>query len=301
MTGMGRARGKAGSSHFLVEIKSVNHRYCEVQTRLPHSLSSLELPIVQLVKKTIHRGKVDVWIGEEKGGEAGLALNEKNKKALFGYWRFLNGVRRHLKLAESVTLAHLQAGAPFWMGSPPGAEKIGPALKRLIIRALAELNRMRKREGENLRVNIASRLKLIEELAQKTALNKEGIVQQNKMKLESRIQRLLSGMEAVAAPAGPVAPALPVDAGKLAMEVAFIADRSDITEELERLSSHFGQARKLLKSLKPVGRPLDFLIQEMNREWNTIASKTQNAEAAQTVVSAKCEMEKIREQVQNIE
>src|SRR3972149_1662351 len=108
MTGMGRSRGRAGSSIFLVEIKSVNHRYCEVHTRLPGRLQGLEISIVNGIKKVIRRGKVDVWVGEEKSGESPPAFN---KKALASYHRFLNEIRRHLRLAEPVSLSHLQAGA----------------------------------------------------------------------------------------------------------------------------------------------------------------------------------------------
>lgn len=296
MTGMGRARGAAGSSVFSVEIKSVNHRYCEVHARLPARLQSLEIPVVNRIKKEIHRGKVDVWIGEEKSGEASPVLN---RKALASYYRFLNEIRGRLKLAEPVNLSHIQAGASFWMAGGEEAGKVWPVVKKLVEKALDDLVRMRGREGKLLQKNIASRLKTVEELAARVAGKKEEILLEGKAKLERRIQKLLGGN---ATGVGPVSGGgIEVDQGKLANEVAFMADRGDVTEELERLSSHFAQMARLLKDRGPSGRPIDFLIQEMNREWNTIASKTQNAGVAQMVVEAKCEMEKIREQVQNIE
>ena len=293
MTGMGRARGNVGSSNFLVEIKSVNHRYCEVHTRLPARFQSLELPIVQMVRKKVCRGKVDIWIGEEKSGESSSPFN---RKALGSYYRFLNEIRKQLKLVEPVTLTHLQAGASFWMTGEQDAKEVWPVIKKLVEKALVDLIRMRNREGNFLGKNIASRLKTIEELSQKVACKKEEIILENKARLEKRIQKLIAGSGSDGGTGG-----IEVDPGKLANEVAFMADRMDITEELERLSSHFAQMAGLLKSREPSGRPMDFLIQEINREWNTIASKTQNALVAQWVVEAKCGMEKIREQVQNIE
>ncbi len=284
MTGMGRAAGPIDSAHFIVESRSVNHRYCEVSVRLPGRLQALEFQIVQLVKKKISRGKVDIWIGEEKGEAEQFPFNDKLLK---GYYDFLSKVRKKMKIAEPITLTHLQQGASFWMSRGFDPQKYWPKLKKLVEKSLTALTVMRAKEGSALQKNIEARLKVLEELKSRVETKKEEVFVLTKNKLEVRIQKILNGIE--------------VDPGKLANEVAFFADRSDISEELERLASHFTQMRQLIRGAEPSGRSLDFLIQEINREWNTIASKSQDASLAHYAVTAKGELEKVREQVQNIE
>lgn len=284
MTGMGRIKGLIDSAHFIVETRSVNHRYCEVSVRLPGRLAPLEFQIVQFVKKKIARGKVDIWVGEEKGGSDDFSFNDK---MLTGYYTLLCQIRKKLKIAEPVSLTHLQQGASYWMSRSFDPQKYWPGLKKLVEKSLGDLIKMRGKEGAALQKNIESRLKVLEGLKQTVALKSEEIFGLYKKKLEGRIEKILGGVE--------------VDSGKLANEVAFYADRSDMSEELERLASHFSQMRQLIRSATPSGRALDFLIQEINREWNTIASKSQDASLSHQAVTAKGELEKVREQVQNIE
>lgn len=283
MTGMGRARKKFGSSYITIEIKSVNHRFCEVHTKLPSRFQTFEIDLTRLIKKQITRGKLDLWVGEEVSlGEIPL-----NKKALSQYWRFLKKASSSLKLKDPITLSHLQNGASYWMVKDRDVKKYAMVLKSLTQNALQDLLRMRQKEGEVLAFAIRGRLEKMEELHKKISEKKEEVFLYYKTKLEGRLQKILGEIE--------------VDQSKLANEIAFLADRSDISEELERLVSHFSQAKKLLSGPKSSGRSLDFLIQEMNREWNTVASKSQSVAIAHWVVEAKSELEKIREQVQNIE
>lgn len=283
MTGMGKARAKLGKSYLRVELKSVNHKYCEVYTRLPQRFQSLEPLMTQLIKKTCGRGKIDLWLGEDRGsGEM-----ELNKKALKSYHKFLKEIKSELKLNEGITLSHLQSGSSYWMTKEVDIKKEWPQIKKIVEAALEDLLKMRLREGKNLKRFVLAQVKKMEQLLSKLKAHKSQVFNKWKEKFEKRIQKILNDIE--------------VDPGKLANEVAFYAERTDITEECDRLQSHFSQVKKLLNSSGPCGRPLDFLIQEMNREWNTIASKSQNVSIAHWVVEAKSEMEKMREQVQNIE
>lgn len=284
MTGMGRARGPILQSHYIVEIKSVNHRYCEVFVRLPNRLQSLEHLIVQSVKKRISRGKIDVWIGEEKSEDTTLPFNEK---ALQAYFVFLEKIRKKYKLKEEISLSHLLGGSTFWTGRSEEAEKLKPGVKKLIDLALDDLISMRTKEGQHLAKDLEGHVKILEKLQGQVGSKKEDVVNAYQAKLKVRIEKLLADVQ--------------VDQDKLANELAFFADRCDINEELERLTSHFSKVREIMKGSEPCGRPLDFLIQEMNREWNTIGSKSADPILAHLIVEAKSQMEKMREQVQNIE
>lgn len=283
MTGMGRARGKIGPSFFLVEVKSVNHRYCEVSTRLPSRYQIFEHAITTLVKKKVSRGKIEISLFEEKK-EGDIRFDAT---ALKNYWRFLNKVRSDLKIAEPVGLAHLQAGSSLWMTRETPAEKDLAPVKKLVEKALLNLLEMRRKEGANLKKEIEGRLKKLVSLKFMVMQKREEVVVAAKDRLNKRLEKLMSGVE--------------VDPARLAAEVAVMADRSDISEEGERLSSHFAQMQTLMNRGVPSGREIDFLIQEINREWNTMASKSQDAPIAHWVVEAKAELEKIREQIQNIE
>lgn len=283
MTGMGRARGKMGSGYLQVDIKSVNHKFCEVHTRLPSRFQVFEIPLTQMIKKKIGRGKIDVSFFEEKS-ESTVAFN---KTSLKSYYKFLQSVRKELKLKEEVSLAHILSGSAFWFNRDNEGEKLWPVIAKIVEKALADMSSMRDKEGRTLATQILQKIDKLEGLRQHMLSRREEVLNAHTDKLKKRIEKILTDVE--------------VDQTKLANELAFFADRSDITEELDRLVSHFSQVRGLLKSNKPCGRPLDFLIQEMNREWNTIGSKSQDISMTHWVVEAKSELEKIREQVQNIE
>jgi len=283
MTGMGSSRGKVGSTSLTVEVKSVNHKFCEVHTRLPSRYQSFELQISQLVKKKLARGKIDIWMGEERS-EAALTLN---KQALKNYHQFLVRVGRELNLKDPINMSHIQNGASYWMVRDNDVKKLWPSIKKLLDAALDDMIDMRLKEGVSLKKNISQRLKSLSQIRTKVAARKSVVIKEYKGKLEKRISKLIGDIE--------------IDETRLANEVVFFADRCEIAEELDRLQSHFKQTTKLLNGKKPCGRPLDFLIQEMNREFNTISSKSQDVSIAHWIVEAKSDLEKIREQVQNIE
>lgn len=283
MTGMGSARVKVGSSYLTVEIKSVNHKYCEVNARFPGRYQIFELAVIQQVKKKISRGKIDVFLFEEKVESAPTYSPAQLKK----YHAFLKKIAKDLKVKDDVTLSHLLSGSSFWMVRDQDQKKFEKVIHDLVDKAIDSLKKMRQSEGSRLKEIVASRLSALKKLRGQIMTRKDAVLAEYHDKLQRRVQTLLQGVE--------------LDPSKLANEVAHLADRSDISEELDRLSSHFLEMDKKIKSSEPVGRALDFLIQEINREWNTIASKSGDAGLAHIVVEAKSELEKIREQIQNVE
>ncbi|HBF13903.1 MAG TPA: YicC family protein [Deltaproteobacteria bacterium] len=283
MTGMGRARGKVGTSYITIELKSVNHRYCEVHSRLLPRFQGLEISITQAIKKRLSRGKVDVTILEERSD----LFPSANLVSIKKYYDFLKQVKKHLKLSEEITLAHIQHGSSFWLSRDHDTKADEPKILMLLSKALDELVAMRKKEGDELARQLEKRKKNMEALVEKVATQRENVKLELQERLTKRIQKYMQGLE--------------IDQARLSNEIVFYVDRTDISEEIERLHSHFKQAGDLFKSKEPCGRPLDFLVQEMFREWNTIGSKCQDTVVAFEVVTAKTELEKIREQIQNIE
>ncbi len=283
MTGMGRAKGSVGSSQIVIELKSVNHKFCEVYARLPSRFMGLDTLISSHIKKRLPRGKVDVWIGEDR--EEGV--QQFNKQALQRYYNFLKNVKKELKLKEEITLDHLLGGQSHWMSTKTQPERQWKETKVILDHALDALIDMRRKEGKLLIQAMSKRLAVIESLFDKVSKRRKLVVDSYQERLKQRLSDLLGETE--------------VNRDRLLSEIAILADKSDVCEELERLQAHFVRMKELMKSKEPVGRPIDFLIQELNREFNTIASKSQDATIAHTVVEAKSELEKIREQVQNIE
>ncbi len=287
MTGFGAGRGVAGGEEIDVEVKSVNHKYCEVKVRLPRELAVLELEVTRTVKDRLARGGVEVMARRAGGGacpapRVDLALAE-------AYARAFAELRDRLGLAGAVTLADV-AGAEGVVRLDErqvDLEAARGALAAGLARALDALVAMRRREGEALACDLEGRLAVVEALASRVTEVAPRVVEHHRARLAERIEELTRG--------------IPLDPARLAQEVALFADRADVTEEITRLRSHVAQARALLSGGDPAGRKLDFLVQEMHREANTIGSKSQNVDAAGIVVALKAEIERMREQVQNVE
>lgn len=284
MTGMGRAQGLVQGIPIRIEIKSVNHRFCEVNCRLPSRFQSFEMLLQQQVKKKLARGKVDIFINEEKNTK--LSTPEVDAYRLC--FEHLQNICASLGLKDEVTLPDVLAGVGAWIQRDSDVELVGPQLQAILDLALVDLSTMRSREGAYLRDAILVLLTQIESLTARIAASKESMLSDLEMRLKERIKNRTQEL-------------LTLDPVRLHTEVLFYLDRSDITEELQRLESHFKQARQFMDGQEPAGRKLDFLLQEFNREYNTIGSKTQNTEVAYLVVAAKAELEKMREQIQNIE
>ncbi|WP_042227488.1 YicC/YloC family endoribonuclease [Paenibacillus popilliae] len=290
MTGYGQSVRTVGGYKITIEAKSVNHRYCEIMLRMPREWTSCEEPLRRLVQQSVKRGRVDVFINREREGEAKtvIAINEQTVKAYREAGRLLRDqygisgemtVNDWLRLPDVFTIQEEQ---------PLSGEELLHELESGLAEAMDSLCRMRVMEGSHLAQDMKERLNRLKSLHADISTRAPLVVAEYRAKLQQRIEQLLDAESSL-------------NEYKFGMEVALFADRSNIDEELTRLQSHFNQFRQLLDSTEPIGRKLDFLIQEMNREANTIGSKANHLEIINHVVDMKAEVEKIREQAANLE
>lgn len=288
MTGFGRREGAVSGGTLVVEVRSVNHRYSEIVLRLPKSISRLEEDLKKLVQQRCRRGRVDVSV-LLTGGREGEKTLQLDRSLARQYHRLLLGLQRDLRLKGAVDVGLLAGFRDILSVSEQPAED--PRVKRTVVRllkgALSDHETMRGREGAALARDIQAHVRALRQAAAAVSSRAPVLIQAHFEKMQKRVEKLLGG-------------ALP-DANRLNQELAVYADRSDISEELARLDSHLTQFEGGLKSREPVGKTLDFLLQEMGREVNTIGSKANDADLAMHVVRMKGELEKIREQVQNVE
>ena len=289
MTGYGRGdvRGAAGS--ISIEMRSVNNRYLDVQIKLPRSLNALEPRVRGKVQEGFSRGRIDVFISRS-GAEATPFRFTVDHERAAQYIGALRELKAKFSLPGEVDLALLNS-LPDIIGREEVAEDIEAlwtALSGGLQQAVDALRSMREQEGASLARDIAARLAAIEAIIGTVRDRAPRTVENARQRMSESLERMLKE---------------PPDPARLAQEIALLAERTDVTEELTRLGSHMAQFRTMLQGSgnEPVGRKLDFLIQEMGREVNTIASKAQDAEISQLVVTVKAELEKVREQVQNIE
>jgi len=288
MTGFGKGEGDTNLGKLYVEARSINHRYCDINIKLPKRLAPFENRIKETIRSQVSRGRIDVALKLDNLGEEKVQLHVDLHLAE-QYYQALQSLRDKLQLKDEVSLA-LLAGSkdlitakeetgdiePYW-------QEIVPILKR----SFQDLDEMKRLEGESIAKDIQQRLKYI---AQQLAVIKQQFpsrLEAYQNRLQERLQSLLKGME--------------VDPSRFQQEVAFLSERTDITEEIVRTGSHLAQFTTLLEGEEPVGRKMEFLLQEIHREVNTVSAKANDAEISQRVVEIKSELEKIREQVQNIE
>lgn len=288
MTGFGRCRESVGTLDILCEIKSVNSRYLDANIKLPRVLGALEDRVKQTVSKQISRGKTDVYISVENtaGDDCGLSINEQ---FLESYVALLRDIKERYSLSGDVTVQTVASQSDVFTRTKPDAdtEMIWNSLLPVLEKALCTFNTMRRAEGEKLCEDVLGHLAVLEDIRGRIALRAPESVRESNEKMKARVRELLDGAD--------------YDEARLLTECAVFADRADISEELARLGSHFAQFRSIVAEDVPVGRKLDFLVQEMNREVNTIGSKASDGEIARLVIEAKSTVEKIREQIQNIE
>ena len=288
MTGFGRGRSQGNGMEFLVEIKTVNHRYSDVYIKIPRPISFVEDKIREKIGRNISRGKVDVYISYEDFSEdsKNVLIDEALAKA---YIKSLELLRDKYNVKDDISVS-LVAKFPDMIKiekAEQDEEKIWNTLNEALDNALESLVEMRTTEGEGLKANLMERVSYIGDIVGQIGIRAPEVVKEYKCRLSNRISELLDQQV--------------VDENRLTTEVAIFADRCGIDEEIVRLSSHIGQFRETLGMSQPVGRKLDFLVQEMNREINTIGSKANDLLITKNVVEIKCELEKIREQIQNIE
>jgi uncharacterized protein (TIGR00255 family) len=288
MTGFGAGHGAAGGEELDVEVRSVNHKFCEVKARLPREILALEPELAKAVKARTSRGVIDVFVRREGAGARG-ALPRADLALASAYAKAFREIKDALGLSGEISVRDiaLLEGVVSLGETAPDPAAAAAALQQALALALDALEQMRLREGEALARDLLGRLQIIEQGAAELARLAPLQVDAVRERLSARIAELSRGV--------------PLDPARLAQEVALFADRTDVAEELTRLGSHIAQARALVASDAPAGRKLEFLIQEVNREINTIGSKSQHAAIAAQVVDLKAELERVREQVQNVE
>ncbi len=290
MTGFGKSEAIYNGRRISVEIKTVNHRYLDISVRLPLTLSFCELAIRKRAGEIFSRGKVDIFIKveTEREGDSGRQLG-LNVSLLHNYYEMLRQIKEELNLPGEITLAEFTGLKDLFVPREPEADQaeIMEILIEAVDEALEATRLMRNREGESLCEAMAEALSVIEEQLGDIRVRAPVVVEEYRTRLAERIQSLAGGIA--------------LDEGRLMQEVALMADKSDITEEVDRLKSHLEQFRGLLCSSVAAGRKLDFLVQEMGREANTMGAKSNDLESSRIVIGLKSEVSKLKEQVQNIE
>lgn len=285
------ASGQCAEAHLAlaIEIRSYNSRHLDLVVRLPHVYQGLENSVRQLVANRLARGRVEIKINidDHAQGSEVFVVDERRARAFRQALRQLAGV---LDLNTEVPLA-LVAGVDGVITEAPQPPDIGscqPLLEACLGRALDELVAMRTREGRFLAADLIRRLDFLEAQTRRIEEASQNLLLRYQERLKQRLRALINGI-------------VDLSSERLAQEAALLAERSDISEEIVRLQSHFQQFRELMQSSEPAGRKLNFLLQEMNRELNTLGSKTDQADVSHQVVDMKSELEKIKEQVQNVE
>lgn len=289
MTGFGRGESGDHSRAFTIEVKSLNHRYNDIIIKMPKYLTYLEEDIKKVIKAQVNRGRVEVYISMEYVNESDTEVRVDVPLAK-SYKKVLEELNNELELGTSLTLDMITSFPDVLKTKKREEDEdtLWAALKPGLESAINKMVEMRKQEGLELAKDIEKKAESIKQLAKEIEVRAPKVIIEYKEKLWSRINTLLDEK-------------YEIDENRLANEVAFFADRSGIDEELVRLYSHISQLTESLTTQNPIGRKLDFLIQEMNREANTIGSKVGDVEITNRAVEIKSELERIREQIQNIE
>lgn len=288
MTGFGRGEAEDIGRAWTVEIRTVNHRFFDFRVKLPSTHAALEDRVKKEVNRSHERGRVEVFV-QLRGEQAGQARPEVDLGLARAYYDCLCRLADELGLSQRPGLMDvaLLRDVLTQGQNVPDAETEWPLIRRALEQALAECAAMRDREGASLAEELLGRLNGFEAMVAQIDTVVPQVVEQRRKNLRQRLDQLIEGVE--------------LDPARLAQEVAILCDRSDVTEELVRLGSHIAQMRVFLAGNEAAGRRMDFLMQEFLREVNTIASKISNSEVAHLSVEMKNEVEKMREQVQNIE
>lgn len=288
MTGFGQGEASDGQCSVKVEIKSVNHRYLDLFLRLPKQYNQLEEPLRSAISSRIARGRIEVTVFVEEFQEKERNV-QINKALLQGYLGALRSIKDEIGSSESITLGQVLSLPDIFVVEEQELdwESLHKTLVEAVNKALDGLEAMRSIEGQRLAADMLEKILLVEKNAQEIAKIAPQVVVDYRNRLRERLGDLLDGTT--------------ISEERFLGEVAIFADRCSIDEELVRLASHIQQLRESFSSKQPIGRKLDFLIQEMNREVNTMGSKGNNVQIASFVVTMKSELEKVREQIQNIE
>lgn len=287
MTGFGRGKYENEGRTYTVEIKSVNHKYTDINVRLPKFLNSMEDQIRKRIRNVISRGKIDVFVNFENYSNKGTSI-KINKELAKDYLFQLKELAEETNIDFSVNIIDIsKLPEVLKMEEDSDEDLIGNELMIAVDSALENFIKMREIEGEKLIEDIEKRIYVIQDKVNEIAKYSSTLVEEYIEKLKLRVNELL-------------APGT-VDENRLMQEIVIFSDKSSIEEELTRLKSHISQFLDLIKQSSPIGKKIDFLIQEINREVNTIGSKANCLEITNRVIEIKTEVENIREQIQNIE
>ena len=288
MTGYGSAKGTSGGIDISIDVKSVNNRYLDCNIKMPRVYAAMEEALKSTVSSNLSRGKVDVFVTIDTS-KADTVSVRINKPVADAYVAALRELSTQYGLTDTVTASELTRFPEVLSmeKDETDIDALAGDVKAVLQQALDGLGGMRAREGQNLAADIKGRLSEIERLTGIVEEYSPKSVVEYRARLEAKMAEVLENKD--------------IDESRILMEAAIFADRVSVTEETVRLKSHVKQLRQMLESSQPVGRKLDFLIQELNREANTIGSKANDADLARIVVDLKAEIEKIREQAQNIE
>lgn len=290
MTGYGRAQSMPENRTITVETKSVNHRNLEILVRLPNILSSLEPEIKKNVGGHLSRGRIEVSIRAESDLSRGIVEKlEINLPLLRSYHSLLNQIKEEFGYGDEITFEMIAGfkDAFYYPEQDVDIEEIWMHLQTALTESLAGLMEMRKKEGLTLYEDFKGRLFTVSTFMENLKKRAPKVVEEYHERLSKRVQELANDLE--------------IDESRLIQEVAIMAEKSDITEEIVRLESHLDQFAGMLENNEPVGRKMDFLLQEMHREINTIGSKSSDVEISRNVIEIKSEFAKLREQAQNVE
>lgn len=287
MTGYGKGNISENLRNYQVEIKSVNHRYLDISVKMPRVLSYLEDEVKKVISSKAKRGKIDVFITFENNSAEGKEIKINNEIAKI-YIEQLRNLAKEENISANIEVTEISKYPDVLsIQNTQDDEQIKKELIEVTEIAADKLIQMRQIEGNKMAEDLLQRIQNIKQKVEKISALSTGLIEEYVVKLEGRIKEILKNQE--------------IDESRLAQEVVIYADKCSIEEEVTRLKSHISQFEKLLSSDEAVGKKLDFIIQEMNRETNTIGSKANNLEITNGVIDIKTEIENIREQVQNIE
>lgn len=288
MTGYGKAEYKDDKFSLTVEVKTVNNRFLDLSPKYPRYLMALEDVIRNTVSSKIKRGKADLFITLEKVGDSLITLTVDEALAK-EYYEASKKIADSLSLKNDLTVASLLKTPDVVKQSQDelDLDELSPILQKTIENALDNLNKMREYEGEKLKTDLLTRVSIIENLVEKIKEKAPQVAMEYKQRLLERVKEALESTN--------------IDETRILQETAIFADKCNIDEELTRLGSHVSQFRKICESVGDVGKKLDFLVQEFNREANTVCSKSNDIDITDSALLIKCEIEKIREQIQNVE
>ena len=286
MTGFGKSEAETTFGRVAIEARSENHRFLDVKLQLPESILSIEPELTESVKKFLQRGKVRIVVSLEGVKNNTPMLNLELAKQ---YGKNLDILRKEIGINEEIRIEHFLMIKDIFSAETQGSlSKNQIAELDAVLRdALGKLDETRKSEGKKLEKDLRARIRNIENLSKEITAKRKDFMKTTSAKLQERISKLLTDVQ--------------IDEGRLFQETAYMTERSDITEELVRLKAHITKFRETIRKHGSIGKELDFLIQEMNREAGTISAKAKDAEISHLTIELRSELERIREQIQNIE